>query len=314
MAYRSLGEIDKAREVLGKRGQGKIRLHDPRLQAIGTLTVSSEMFITAGAQAIKTGRLEDAEQAYRGAIALNPDNPRPHVNLAELLTRRGAYDEAEASAREALRLEPTSFFANFNLGNIFEQQGRFDEAAEFFAKALDKDPGSVKANHRYAGIMMKTGNYSEAATLYKIAAELAPAFSAARYLQVLALVAQEKYDDALEVAEVAVEISPDDLNLRSTLARLLAVATETSDSAERAFAIGRDLFDQDPTAENVETIAMALAALGKYQEAVSAQLSVIEAAREAGDTKALAHLEYNLDRYRSGLRSDRPWQLIGSAE
>jgi tetratricopeptide (TPR) repeat protein len=131
---------------------------------------------------------------------------------------------------------------------------------------------------------------------------------------VLALVALEDYDEALAAAEVAVEISPDDLNLLSTLARLLAVAAENGDSAERAFDLGRELFDRNPTSENVETVAMALAALGRYQEAVTAQLSVIEAARDAGDTAALAHLEYNLDRYRRGLRSDRPWQLIGSSE
>ena len=204
---------------------------------------------------------------------------------------------------------PPSFFANFNLGHIFELRGDLDQAGEFFARALDKDPGSVKANYRYAGILMKTGNYARAADLYKIAAELAPAFSHSRYLRVLALVALEEYEVALETAEEALEISPDNTDLKLALARLLATVEPDEEAAERAFALARGLFDAEPSAENVETVAMALAALGRFEEAVGAQLSVIEAARSADDAPALAHLQHNLKRYRSGLISDRPWQV-----
>jgi tetratricopeptide (TPR) repeat protein len=314
LAYRGLGEIDKAREHLGQAGQAKVMLSDPYLREIGSLSVSSEMFLSVATQAIKAGNLERAEQAYRGALAVNPENARAHVNLAEILTRRGALEEAEARLREALRLNPESFFATFNLANLFELRGDLERAIGLFEEALEKDPTDVKANYRYAGALMKIGDYERATLQYEKVVELAPGLVHARYLQALALIAQIEYLAAQEVLEEALVVKPEDPDLMSALARLLATNQPTTgEAARRALDLAQSVFESRRTGENLETLAMALAASGRFDEAVRAQLAVIEAARNQEDLAAVPHLEHNLRRYRENLPSDRPWRTEESA-
>ena len=53
------------------------------------------------------GRLDEAEEAYREAVRLLPDNAEARNNLAWLLhTRGGKPEEAEALAARAVELEP----------------------------------------------------------------------------------------------------------------------------------------------------------------------------------------------------------------
>jgi tetratricopeptide (TPR) repeat protein len=306
--------LDKAREHLGQAGQAKVMLSDPYLREIGSLSVSSEMFLSVATQAIKAGNLERAEQAYRGALAVNPENARAHVNLAEILTRRGALEEAEARLREALRLNPESFFATFNLANLFELRGDLERAIGLFEEALEKDPTDVKANYRYAGALMKIGDYERATLQYEKVVELAPGLVHARYLQALALIAQIEYLAAQEVLEEALVVKPEDPDLMSALARLLATNQPTTgEAARRALDLAQSVFESRRTGENLETLAMALAASGRFDEAVRAQLAVIEAARNQEDLAAVPHLEHNLRRYRENLPSDRPWRTEESA-
>ena len=309
LSYRGLGQIDKAREHLSQRAAAKVRVEDPMLREIGSLTASSEMFLTTAAQAVKAGRYDQAEQAYRGAIAAKPDNPRAHVNLAEILARRGALDAAEASAREALRLNPESFFALFNLGNIFEKRGQLDEAMAYFEKALEKDPASVQANFRLAGLLMRAGDYERAARRYEIVIAAAPSLVSARYLQALALVSRGRRAAAQEVLEEALQVDPGHEEMAAALARLLATAESVTDEeSQRALAMAQELYQNRQSAENLETLATSLAAARRFEDAVSAQRAVIEAARaQRGDPDLIRHLEYNLKRYQDGLPSDQPW-------
>ncbi len=312
LAFRNLGEIERARDALAAAGETKLTVFDPALREIGSLTASSEMYLTTAAQAVKRERYELAEEAYRGALALNPENVRAHVNLAELLARRGALEEAEASARRALDLDPESFFGWFNLAAIAEAAGRHGEALGYWEKAVERDPEHVRANFRLGGALLRAGDYVRAAGRLRAAVERAPGFVQARYLEALALVAQGKMGAARAALEEAVEIAPERLELTGSLARLLATGDPPSAAdGERALALARALYERRRGADDLETLAMALAANGRFEEAVAAQLAVIEAARELGDEGLLRHLGHNLERYRGGLPSDRPWREGG---
>ena len=308
LAYRRLGEVDKAREHAGQGGTAKVAIADKILDEVGSLSVSSQMFLTTGAQALKAERYDLAEKAFRGAIAVNPENKRAHLNLAVVLAQGGDLDAAEASAREALRLDPEYGFAYFNLGTFVESRGRLPEAMDFYRKALDKDPGNLKANFRLANALMRSADYEGAARYYRAAVEIAPAFVRARYLESLAWIALRRYADAREVLEEAVRIHPENREFNGSLARLLATSSPpVAADAERALTLARALDRDDP--ENVETLALALAANRRFEEAATTQQALLDAARGRADPALVSHLEYNLERYRQGQASDRPWPV-----
>jgi Flp pilus assembly protein TadD len=54
----------------------------------------------------KTGRLREAEQAYRDVIAYQPRNPKAYLNLGNVLESQGRLSEAEGAYLESIRLNP----------------------------------------------------------------------------------------------------------------------------------------------------------------------------------------------------------------
>ncbi|MNC94463.1 hypothetical protein D3C83_113230 [compost metagenome] len=56
-----------------------------------------------------------------------------------------------------------------------------------------------------------------------------------------------------------------------------------------------------------ETMAMALAEVGSYGDAVAVQRDVLNAARQAGDADAVGRLTANLRLYESGRPARTPW-------
>ncbi len=75
------------------------------------------------------GRLEDAEKAYRRAIALRPAFSEAHNDLGQLLAREGRFDDAvrefDAALENMLYKEP--FVARCNKGLALYRSGRKEE-------------------------------------------------------------------------------------------------------------------------------------------------------------------------------------------
>ena len=86
------------------------------------------------------GRLDLAEEAYRQAIAVDPEVTSARYNLALLLRRQGQLRRAVRELREAVDLAPEHAWGHFQLGTLLEQQGRNHRAAEHLSRAFVLDP------------------------------------------------------------------------------------------------------------------------------------------------------------------------------
>lgn len=77
----------------------------------------------------ETGRNEEAAEQYRAAAALQPDDPRPLVNLGSLLYfQYKKTNEAKEALVRALELDPENPDAHFTLGVLFADANLFREA------------------------------------------------------------------------------------------------------------------------------------------------------------------------------------------
>lgn len=85
------------------------------------------------------GRLDAAEQAYRRAIALNPEDPRLLNNLAYVLMATKP-DEAQALIEQALRMAPGQAEFLDTLAAIHAQAGRTELAISFQQQAVGAAP------------------------------------------------------------------------------------------------------------------------------------------------------------------------------
>ena len=103
-----------------------------------------------------------AEQEYKRAIDLNPNEPNIQVEYANFLARLGRTDEAMTFANRAVQLDPLSPFVNGNLGSIFYFTHQYDRLTEHANKMLELDPASSSAHAWRGWANMQKGSYEAA--------------------------------------------------------------------------------------------------------------------------------------------------------
>lgn len=311
LAYRALGDEDRAAGLLSRQGGVKARLDDPLLEGLDDLVVSAGAALNRGTRALGQGRAEDAEREFRAAIALEPENIRGYTNLAVVLAGKGDGPAAIAALEQALAIEPDNARANFNLASLLARYGRPDEAAERFEAALASDPSYGEAHFNYANALVRLDRLDEAAEHYGRVITLDPGNRDAHLMQGVLLARLARWDAAVEALEAAHASLPDDPVISNSLARVLAVSAGQPGAdparAERALTLADGLVAGQRDLSHGEAQAMALAAAGRFDEAARIQSDLVGAARSAGFPDLVASLEINLARYRAGQPAEAPW-------
>jgi tetratricopeptide (TPR) repeat protein len=88
------------------------------------------------------GRLDEAIEDCKTAIALDPHFGNPYNDIGVYLMQKGQLDDAIPwleKAKAASRYEPRHF-PYANLGSIYERKGRWTEAIREYAEALRIEP------------------------------------------------------------------------------------------------------------------------------------------------------------------------------
>ncbi len=106
---------------------------------------------------------EQAREAYRRALELEPHHVEAHINLGRLLHEAGDLLRAERHYRDALAARPTDPTALFNLGVSLEDLGSERQAILAYVRALEEQPDLADAHFNLARLYEATGD--EAAAL-----------------------------------------------------------------------------------------------------------------------------------------------------
>jgi tetratricopeptide (TPR) repeat protein len=139
-------------------------------------TSSAEQYFVA-ASILDDGdptNIEEASNAYRRALEVDPYLVPALINLANLHYSRDQLAEAQALYERAIALEPDVFEAHFNLANIFHDLGRYLEAQRCYRAALDLNPAYADAHFYLAVTLEKNGQSHEARRHWKAYQQLAP--------------------------------------------------------------------------------------------------------------------------------------------
>jgi hypothetical protein len=117
------------------------------------------------------GRPADAARAYREVIASHPDSARAWVNLANCEARLGRREEAEGAYRQALAISPAHQDALNNLAWLLLEEGsRLDEAEELASQAAAlMGPDRVLAQDTLGRVELARGRCADAAKTFETA-------------------------------------------------------------------------------------------------------------------------------------------------
>lgn len=90
----------------------------------------------------RMGRYAAAREAYLAALGADPELAESAYNLGSLDEDCGAVEEALVHYRRAIELQPTYADAHFNLAAALARAGRNDEAIRHWQRYLELDSGS----------------------------------------------------------------------------------------------------------------------------------------------------------------------------
>jgi len=176
----------------------------------GSVADRFSAYMELGGHYLSTGRYVQARQCYLNAAQLRGD-AAAYVGIGASALRMDSLDEAEQAYRKAVRMEPACGPALNGLGMVAERRGCFDEAYEFYAQSLDREAADAEALLGLFQASCRTGRYEGALAGFERAVEACPADKAVRFsLAVL----YHKLGRLPEARRVLVEILSDGRDYR----------------------------------------------------------------------------------------------------
>jgi Flp pilus assembly protein TadD len=123
---------------------------------------------------ISQDRLYDAEAAFRGILAVVPDDEPSLIGMIQLLAKLERGEESEPSVRTLLIKKPDDAELHFTLAGLLSRADKKAEALDSIETALRLDPDYAKALHAKWIYLCDLGRFDESAAYIERAAALAP--------------------------------------------------------------------------------------------------------------------------------------------
>jgi len=308
MAYRGLGDAKRAQAHLEQRGDVTVRPVDPLMDELDGILESPRAYDLRGGRLLETGDWVNAAAQFRKGVELDPSNPALRLRLGTALFQLGDFQAAREQFERALQVSPTYAKAHHSLGILAEAGGRHAEALERLTAAVTYDPNDASSRVLLADLLRQQGRHPEALEQYDRARTLDPARADATVGYARTLASLGRYHEARKQLVDARAAFPDDSDLAGTLARLLAAAPDIRvRDGHRALAIVQGLLKERQTIDLGETLAMALAEIGQFDQAVRVQLDVIQATERAGLPDVGGTRAANLALYQRRTPCRTPW-------
>ncbi len=256
-----------------------------------------------GMALVQAGRPEEAIRQYEQALKINPEFAMAENNLGACLIRLGRVQEAIRQFEQALRITPDDAEAQNNLGNALLQDGKLQDAIWHYEQALRLKPDFTVAQNNLGMAFAREGRMQEAMEHWEQALRIKPNFAEAHFNLGAALGQAGRFKDAIGHYEQALRSKPDYPGVQNNLAWLLAtLAAADGGDPVRAVTLAESAckLTNNRVAADLDTLSVAYAAAGRFNDAVATAQKGVELARAGGQPELAKQIESRLQLYRSG--------------
>ena len=131
----------------------------------------SNTLLERGSTFLQVGNLDAAEEAFKKALAIEPDSSRAHLRLGSLYLKRGQKELALQHLERAEKISPEDVSIVNNLGTLYDQLGKYPEAIKQFNRAIELLPGEPGSYNNLAWLRATCadGKYRDATQAIKLA-------------------------------------------------------------------------------------------------------------------------------------------------
>jgi tetratricopeptide (TPR) repeat protein len=135
--------------------------------------------LNRGLTAHVEGRIDEAAEAYREVLSIDPDNKYAHYNLGLIDHQAGRSDAAEVKYRMALSYDPDFVPALFNLA-ILRTAESPAEAEDLYRHVIEVQPDHATAHLNLGFLLISLGRQDEGQALIDQAILLDPTLESRR--------------------------------------------------------------------------------------------------------------------------------------
>ena len=219
----------------------------------------------------------------REGLAEAPDDAGLHNWLGSALMMTGDTRGAGEEFSEALRLDPELELAHLGLGVLLSASGRHSEAVDRFRRAVELQPNYIQGRLGLADALRAMGQLEESLVQLERVVQLNPSLVDVWMARAMTLIQLGRFRETRDVLTQATVIHANDLGLTDLLVRVLAAAPDdTVRDGALALALMQERINGPLSLEMYETMAMALAEVGQFDEAATWQRQAMSVAEQNG--------------------------------
>ena len=286
---------------------------------------------------MQNGNVGGAIGHYEQALRIKPDYAMAHYNLGFALAQTGKIEDAIAHYQQALRINPDYAEATTIWGSLWRKRVRSRKPSPTTSRPCGSSPitprrtttsgplwrkpvrsrkpspttsrpcgltlGFAEAHYNLANALFRVGKVTDAIAHYRQSLQINPGNADAHSKLGAALIATGNAHDALGQLEQALRINPDLAEAQNNLAWVLATLppTEGGDPV-RAVALAQRVCERSGhrAPGDLDTLAVAYAAAGRFDDAIATARNAIDLARAAGQAELVKEIEARLELYRTG--------------
>ncbi len=167
---------------------------------------NASLFNILGVTNSLLGNPELAITFLEKSISIEPSNPYPYNNLANILKDLGDNKKSKELLEEAINLSPRYAEAYNTLGTVFNELGKYKSAEKQYLKAINIKPNHFQAYNNLGIVFNTTERYFEAEQSFSKALAINPQFAEAFNGLGKNFNDQNKSDDACRNCLRAIEI------------------------------------------------------------------------------------------------------------
>lgn len=322
-AHAGAGNEKAAAEARAKAGDASPQLDDPigarLLGAAGAPATApppapggSSGSAAAVAQAnelLQKGDRAGARRALDAGLARSPRDPLLLEARGQLSLLEGDFKRAREDANAAVAAQPDAVYLQIFLGQVAEAAGDHAAAQAAYTSAIERDPRSPAARARLGALLMHSGRPGQAAEQFRAALQLAPGEGIYLVHLVAAQAADGRCREGYEEVRKALATDADSAFLQELSVRLASTCRPLDGAARRqALETAERLYERHSEIPPVnEAYALALAADGRWDDAVRSQEAAMFMLLRSGSQAELAGYREFLDAFRARQLPARPF-------
>jgi protein O-mannosyl-transferase len=249
----------------------------------------------------------DSESLFTHALAVTKDNALAHLNLGAAFEENGKSAEALSQYQQALALNPQRYEADNNIGKLLYEMNKPEEALSYCLKAVELNPKRASSHNSLGLVLVALNRFDEAMSQFFEAAHLDANYVAPRFQTGRTLLKLGRDADAIPFFHEALQIEPDNYPMLIYVARVLA-SDENSQirNGTEALALAGEAVQLAGGAQPValDTLAMACAEAGRFDEAIQLQQQAVKLAESASQTDDAVPMQQRLELY----KNHQPWR------